>query len=112
MPATTVSIVEFDTAPAVGTTTDGRFVTAYVDLVSSDYKVLAQRFDAPGVAVGAAIDVGTSTGSGSDNLYDIIELKQSKAPLFKQHRNKMIVSADVNDAVNQAGRYNSEEIER
>ncbi|MCB9924860.1 MAG: DUF4263 domain-containing protein [Planctomycetaceae bacterium] len=47
----------------------------------------------------------------ADNGYDIIELKRSKAPLFKQHRNKIIVSADVNDAVNQAGHYISE-IER
>lgn len=47
----------------------------------------------------------------ADNGYDIVELKRSKAPLFKRHRNKIIVSADVNDAVNQAGHYISE-IER
>lgn len=44
----------------------------------------------------------------ADNGYDIIELKRSNAPLFKQHRNKTIVSADVNDAVNQAAHYISE----
>lgn len=44
----------------------------------------------------------------ADNGYDIIELKRSNAPLFKQHRNKYIVSADVNDAVNQAAHYISE----
>lgn len=44
----------------------------------------------------------------ADNGYDIIELKRSKAPLFKRHRKKIIVSADVNDAVNQAGHYISE----
>ncbi len=47
----------------------------------------------------------------ADNNYDIIELKRSNAVLFKQHRKKWIVSADVNDAVNQAGHYISE-IER
>lgn len=47
----------------------------------------------------------------ADNGYDIIELKRSNAPLFKRHRNKIIVSGDVNDAVNQAGHYISE-IER
>lgn len=47
----------------------------------------------------------------ADNGYDIIELKRSRAPLFKRHRGKIIVSADVNDAVNQAGHYISE-IER
>ena len=47
----------------------------------------------------------------ADNGYDIIELKRSDALLFKKHRNKIIVSADVNDAVNQAGHYISE-IER
>jgi len=44
----------------------------------------------------------------ADNGYDIIELKRSNASLFKQHRNKTIVSADVNDAVNQAAHYISE----
>jgi len=47
----------------------------------------------------------------ADNGYDIIELKRSKAQLFKRHRDKTIVSAEVNDAVNQAGHYISE-IER
>ncbi|MBI3675186.1 MAG: DUF4263 domain-containing protein [Proteobacteria bacterium] len=47
----------------------------------------------------------------ADNGYDIIELKRSNAQLFKKHRNKIIVSSDVNDAVNQAGHYISE-IER
>ena len=44
----------------------------------------------------------------ADNGYDIIELKRSNAPLFKQHRGKIIVSAEVNDAVNQAAHYISE----
>ena len=44
----------------------------------------------------------------ADGGYDIIELKRSSAELFKQHRNKWIVSSDVNDAVNQAAGYISE----
>jgi hypothetical protein len=44
----------------------------------------------------------------ADNGYDIVELKRSDAPLFKVHRNKIIVSSDVNDAVNQAAHYISE----
>jgi Shedu protein SduA, C-terminal len=44
----------------------------------------------------------------ADSGYDIIELKRSTAPLFKRNRKKWIVSADVNDAVNQAGHYISE----
>lgn len=47
----------------------------------------------------------------ADNGYDIVELKRSDAELFKLHRNKLIVSSDVNDAVNQAAHYISE-IER
>jgi len=47
----------------------------------------------------------------ADGGFHIIELKRSKAPLFKTHRGKTIVSADVNDGVNQAGHYISE-IER
>ncbi len=47
----------------------------------------------------------------ADSGYDIIELKRSNATLFKQHRNKWIVSSEVNDAVNQAAGYISE-IER
>lgn len=47
----------------------------------------------------------------ADSGYDIIELKRSNANLFKQHRNKWIVSSEVNDAVNQAAGYISE-IER
>jgi Domain of unknown function (DUF4263) len=47
----------------------------------------------------------------ADNGYDIVELKRSDASLFKTHRNKLIVSSDVNDAVNQAAHYISE-IER
>lgn len=44
----------------------------------------------------------------ADNGYDIIELKRSNAELFKRHRNKWIVSSEVNDAVNQAAGYISE----
>lgn len=44
----------------------------------------------------------------ADSGYDIIELKRSNAELFKRHRNKWIVSSDVNDAVNQAASYISE----
>jgi hypothetical protein len=44
----------------------------------------------------------------ADNGYDIIELKRSGSLLFKQHRDKYIVSAEVNDAVNQAAHYISE----
>jgi hypothetical protein len=44
----------------------------------------------------------------ADGNYDIIELKRSNVPLFKEHRKKWIVSSDVNDAVNQAGHYISE----
>lgn len=47
----------------------------------------------------------------ADSGYDIIELKRSNAAIFKQHRNKWIVSSEVNDAVNQAASYISE-IER
>lgn len=47
----------------------------------------------------------------ADNGYDIIELKRSNAELFKRHRNRWIVSSEVNDAVNQAAAYISE-IER
>ncbi|WLD14660.1 Shedu anti-phage system protein SduA domain-containing protein [Planctellipticum variicoloris] len=47
----------------------------------------------------------------ADSGYDIIELKRSNASLFKKHRNKWIVSSEVNDAVNQAAGYISE-IER
>jgi hypothetical protein len=47
----------------------------------------------------------------ADNGYDIVELKRSGADLFKRHRNKWIVSSEVNDAVNQAAGYISE-IER
>ena len=47
----------------------------------------------------------------ADRGYDIIELKRSNAEIFKRHRNKLIVSSEVNDAVNQAAGYISE-IER
>ncbi|REJ88317.1 MAG: fibro-slime domain-containing protein [Planctomycetota bacterium] len=66
-PVTPVSAVDVEVAPAVGSAADGRFVTVYVDLDGSDYKVYAQRYDATGAAVGSAIEVGTSTGSGSSN---------------------------------------------
>ena len=44
----------------------------------------------------------------ADGGYDIIEFKRSSASLFKRHRGKLIVSSDVNDAVNQAAHYISE----
>ncbi len=47
----------------------------------------------------------------ADGNYDIIELKRSNALCFKEHRKKVVVSSEVNDAVNQAGHYISE-IER
>ena len=47
----------------------------------------------------------------ADGNYDIIELKRSNAIAFKEHRKKIVVSSEVNDAINQAGHYISE-IER
>jgi len=44
----------------------------------------------------------------ADGYFDIVELKRSDAALFKQDHGKWIVSAAVNDAVNQAGHYISE----
>jgi hypothetical protein len=44
----------------------------------------------------------------ADCGYDIVELKRSNADLFKQYRNKWIVSSEVNEAVNQAAHYISE----
>jgi hypothetical protein len=44
----------------------------------------------------------------ADGGYDIVELKRSNAELFKRHRNKWIVSSEVNEAVNQAAHYISE----
>ena len=41
----------------------------------------------------------------ADGNYDIIELKRSNATAFKEHRKKIVVSSEVNDAVNQAGHY-------
>lgn len=44
----------------------------------------------------------------ADSYFDIIELKRSTASLFKTDHHKWIVSAEVNDAVNQAAHYISE----
>ncbi len=44
----------------------------------------------------------------ADSYFDIIELKRSNPVLFKRHHDKWIVSAEVNDAVNQAAHYISE----
>ena len=44
----------------------------------------------------------------ADSYFDIIELKRSNPGLFKRDHDKWIVSAEVNDAVNQAAHYISE----
>jgi hypothetical protein len=41
----------------------------------------------------------------ADGYFDLIELKRCSAPLFKRDHDEWIVTADVNDAVNQAAHY-------
>lgn len=47
----------------------------------------------------------------ADSYFDIVELKRSKALLFKRDHGKLVVSSEVSDAINQAAHYISE-IER
>ena len=44
----------------------------------------------------------------ADNYFDLIELKRSNAPLFIKDHGKLIVSAEVNKAINQAAHYLAE----